>query len=67
MVKEVGKFVSVKPVCITLLLSISCANYTFISRLSTLSKQTILSRERREPINIVSPQITLARDDAALI
>lgn len=67
MVKEVGKFVSVKPACITLLLSISCANYTFISRLSTLSKQTILSRERREPINIVSPQITLARDDAALI
>lgn len=39
MLKEVGKFVSVKPVCITSLLFISCANCTFISRLSTLSKQ----------------------------
>lgn len=39
MFKEVGKFVNVKLVFVTLLLFISCASCTFISRLSTLSKQ----------------------------
>lgn len=67
MFKEARKFVNVElvsvtfyspfPVPIALLFPVS---------LHSVNK-TVLSRERREPINIVNPQISLARDDAALI